>query len=448
MGGLLVPLLLDDRPEEEPWQGLKDLAYRLARDLPRYPASSPLLISGEWGLGKTSLLWEVRKQLMAMEPVRPRVAGKTLPRVLVFEAWRYEGELPLLLALVRSLWSSIGTLKGLEPEKVEAGKEIWKELWDASVALAVGMGPGLAQSAMGPLGASAVQSLVQFRKEAKEETPEETLEKEFARLTADATDQLWCKFRELINFFWPHADRPLIILIDDLDRCCPAGAVNLLDSIRLILAQTDELNCRFVVALDRGVLSMAVANKFADLGHYEGNRYLEKIFPVSFDLPRPGRQDVARLIEVLLARLGNGNEAEHLEVLHKAFLDPIFANPRLVKRCINRFLMLLRFESDQNDAGKPPAKASEDELRKRIILVQWMAACERWPALRRLLSRRNAHYWERVRAALGDPDQKLPDPDAEALLQQPDLQTWLNFHLAEGAEPLYKAEQRLQRWGL
>ncbi|HBL26364.1 MAG TPA: hypothetical protein DD490_05970 [Acidobacteria bacterium] len=448
MRGPLDPLLLDDRPEKEPWQGLKDLAYRLARDLPQYPASSPLLISGEWGLGKTSLLWEVQRQLTSMEAVRPRVGGQTLHRVLVFEAWRYEGELPLLLALVRYLWSGIGPLKDLKPEDVGKGKEIWKDLWDASVALAVGMGPGLAQLAIGPLGASAIQSLVQFRKETREGTPEETSEKEFARLTADATEQLWCKFRELINHFWPTADRPLIILIDDLDRCSPSGAVSLLDSIRLILAKASDLNCRFVVALDRGVLSMAVANKFADLGHYEGNRYLEKIFPVSFDLPRPGRQDVARLIEDLLAQLRNGNAAEHLEVLHKAFVDPIFANPRLVKRCINRFLMLLRFESDNNDAGKTPAKASEDELRKRIILVQWMAACERWPALRRLLSRRNSNYWERVRMALGDPNQKLPDTDAETLLMQPDLQTWLSFHLAEGAEPLYQAEQRLQRWGL
>ncbi|HEY2295633.1 MAG TPA: P-loop NTPase fold protein [Thermoanaerobaculia bacterium] len=438
MGVSPAYVLLDDRPDEEPWQGLKDLAARLAERLSRYPASSPLLIGGEWGLGKTSLLWALRKKIEE-EREKPRAEGQVIPPVILFEAWRYEGELPLLPALVRSLWTQI---KGLDPATATKGKEIWKKLWESTVALAVGMGPGIAQVAFGPWAQAVFQGLLEVRKKGGE-----TKTEELAWWMEDETQQLWDSFHDFVNLFWPDVDRPLIILIDDLDRCCPSGAVNLLDSIRVILGQASNLNCRFVVAMDRGVLSMAVAHKFADLGHYEGNRYLEKIFPISFDLPRPGRQDVASLIEALLKRLANHDhdKTDHLEVFHKAFLDPIFANPRLIKRCINRLLLLLKFE--ENDV-KLKEDTKENELRRRITLVQWMAACERWPALRRLLSRRDVSYWEQAWEALRDPSRKLPDPDAEALLQEPDLKTWLSHRLAEGVQPLYEADQRLQRKGL
>ena len=45
----------------------------------------------------------------------------------------------------------------------------------------------------------------------------------------------------------------------------------------------EELRCRFVAALDRDVISDAVAAKFASIS-YEGNRYLEKVFRRELDL--------------------------------------------------------------------------------------------------------------------------------------------------------------------
>jgi len=73
-----------------------------------------------------------------------------------------------------------------------------------------------------------------------------------------------------------------VILIDDLDRCSPDGAVALLDGIRLLVTGGPELRCNFVVALDRGVIAARSVAKFQGISGYDGNRYLEKIFPVSF----------------------------------------------------------------------------------------------------------------------------------------------------------------------
>lgn len=428
--------LLDDRPASNPWASLQALAEQLADNLPRFPASAPVLISGDWGLGKTTLLEQISQKVKQDRP------GSSTP-VLLFEAWRHEGELPLLPALVRCLWKqALQPLQEAGDSRLQKGEEVWKSLWDAAVSFSVGAGSGLAQMALGPLGKALVDGLVQVR---REETPKPNLEKTIAELTEDHGAQLWEKFAELIDLFWTQ-EEPLLILIDDLDRCSPAGAVQLLDSIRTILCQSHELNCRFAVALDRGVLSLAVARKFADLGHYEGNRYLEKLFPLSFDLPHPSTAELAKLINDLLQELEDKDRlGSNVEVLHRALSNPLFANPRLVKRCINRFVLLRRFETKGNEPELPP---NEEELRKRIILVQWMAACERWLPLRRLLNRRNQEYWERLLPCLTDPFHKPPDAEAEELLKERDLPTWLGQHLAEGAGALYEAEKRLRKQGL
>lgn len=423
--------LLDDRPTKVPWKELNDLAEHLALNLPSYPSCSPILVSGEWGLGKTTLLHAIHSRL------NPKTKG-ALSRVLLFEAWRYEGELPLMPAMVRSLWGCLGPQRQGE----KATRDRWETLWKSSVALAAGMGAGLvAASPLGAVGQAVFSGLIEVWKSPPKPSKAERIE----AMTRDETEDLWKAFHGLINGVWQDPDNPLIILIDDLDRCSPTHAISLLESIRIILTRSssDDLRCRFVVALDREVISQAVARKFADLSRYEGNRYLEKIFPLSFDLPRPDPAVIDGLIKKSLASIEKDRKSQssQLDVLHQGLSSPLFANPRLIKRCINRFLLLWRFEK------WGPTNSLED-LHRRVVLVKWMAACERWPPLRRLLYRRDLAYWDQVRAFLSTPGGKLPDPDAEELLREQDIQSWMRAHLAEGAAPLREADDLLRRWGL
>jgi tRNA A37 threonylcarbamoyladenosine biosynthesis protein TsaE len=54
----MIDYMLDDFPIEQDkplWRGLYQFADQLAKMLPTFPTSSPVLLSGDWGAGKTTL---------------------------------------------------------------------------------------------------------------------------------------------------------------------------------------------------------------------------------------------------------------------------------------------------------------------------------------------------------------------------------------------------------
>ena len=420
--------LLEDQPEVDATRlgkHFETLAARLAEVIVSLPASSPVLVSGDWGSGKTTLLHAMKKQL-------PN------PTIL-FEAWHYENEIPLLPALMRAIVNET-------PEAYRKKQETQKTracLWRSAIAACAGMGAGLAQVAIGPIGKAVMEGLAAAWKDG--DTPKG--KPPLALPEEDATEQLWKSFKQLLDDAWPHLSP--VILIDDLDRCSPAGAVSLLDSIRLLVARADNNQCRchFVVALDRSVMAQAVARKFSEISHYDGNRYLEKIFPISFDLPRFDPAALGRFIEQLVEQLDkaprSGGEDGLSEILSLGLESPIFANPRLVKRCINRFVILSHLD--------PTDDRSEAQHRRDVMMVRWLAATERWPKLRRLLVRRSPDYWLSVKSALATPGTSLPDAEITELLKEQDLQLWVEREFLAKDEQLVayqKAEDRLRRCGL
>src|SRR5688572_522071 len=85
----------DDRPQTDParlWAGLRELSGRLVKVIERLAPSTPILVAGDWGAGKTSLL----------EVTRRRLADNYYPTIW-FDAWSYEGEGHLLPLLLRTL---------------------------------------------------------------------------------------------------------------------------------------------------------------------------------------------------------------------------------------------------------------------------------------------------------------------------------------------------------
>ncbi len=440
--------LLDDQPIETGLlPGLEELSNKLAEHLPTFPASSPVLISAPWGAGKTSLLMQLAKTLRETETP-----------VCLFEAWRYEGELPLLAALVRTIHETIENDPAwLDSTNATEAKKAAKSLWKAAVSFSLGAAPALATLLGGPLGA-VMASLVKGLKEAKKTdgkvpTSDELLDE----MTADHDQELWDAFRELMSLI-ATPEHPFVILIDDLDRCSPEATVRLLDNIRHIVARASsgratggaetkqEVPLRFVAALDRGVLADAIRHKFANLSTYDGNRYLEKIFPLVFTLPMPNSREIERFVNTAskaLPNLVNEDQAN----LRKVFANPIFANARLIKRVLNRYALWLRFEGV--NAGDAASQLSETEQLERLNLVRWLAVCERWPALRGLLARRDSVYWTDLwdYAQCTEGIDQPPDAEAGKTLEEQDLRTWLalNELKARGAEA---AERALRKWGL
>src|SRR5262245_30712949 len=78
----------DDRPQADQallWDGLRDLSDRLTTVIERSAPSAPILVTGDWGSGKSSLLAATRNRLDGRQYL-----------TVWFGAWSYEGEGPLL----------------------------------------------------------------------------------------------------------------------------------------------------------------------------------------------------------------------------------------------------------------------------------------------------------------------------------------------------------------
>ena len=459
-GGPATPgaprLLLDDLPElrtERWWPGLDELAVRVVRVLDAPGLDAPVLLTGPWGAGKTTLLRAIEARL---DPGR---VGPDRParRTLWFDAWRHETEGELLPGLVRAVWEQIPDGRRQSPD----AQRVWSVAWRAAAAVgllslpAVGALFGGAPGALAgkvladKVNARAIQdaaAAVGLKQELIDDAPPPV-----DRLTA-----LQKALGALLDLGWPAAEHPRgpVLLIDDLDRCSPVGAVALLDQLRALLARQAgdrPLRLRFLLAMDREVLARAVAARFrgpSGDADYDGNRFLEKLFPVAFAVPAPEGRALQQLIQGFVRDTApaDGRSGDWQDALLSALNDPLFNNPRLIKRCVNRFRLVTAFEAEP---GAPP-RPDDDADR---LLARWIAATERWPELRRWMQEQGDEWWRQLSEHLGAPAAKPAPAEAAPLMAQRGVQAWLRRELFATASrsrvPAYReADRRLRRWGL
>lgn len=96
----------------------------------------------------------------------------------------------------------------------------------------------------------------------------------------------------------------LVVLIDDLDRCLPATAIDTLEAIRLFLFVPKTA---FVIGADEGMIEYAVRQHFPNLPLASGplpyaRNYLEKLIQIPFRIPALGVQESRTYVTLLLVQ--------------------------------------------------------------------------------------------------------------------------------------------------
>ncbi|MFT4624570.1 MAG: hypothetical protein ACI8PZ_003229 [Myxococcota bacterium] len=471
-----IPRPLDDAPERRvhlQLEGFEAFAVRIAGmlrtlALPRYLSRSehvggpdeaamvgeafdqplglwpsPVLLTGDWGSGKTTVLRMVQRELELSAPTAEsrRDWTWTAPsRSVWFEAWRHADADGLLPGLVRAVWASMPADRAADRRDtallgcaLAAAEAVGRHAVDGA-ASSVGL-PGL-RTLFGRA-ATSQSVLAGYVGVAEAELPTLGAQEVLLRLLARILRHGWPLDPDRGGEFPDGVPRVPVVFIDDLDRCSPDQAMALLDQVRFLVSD-DRLPCVFVFAMDRAILTQAVRFRYAKLPDYDGNRFLEKLFPMSFRVPEPSHAAVEGLVGALLGDSEEGQSHAHAEALCAALSSPIFANPRLIKRVINAYRLVLAFEG--STAPDP-------------CLADWLAATQRWPNLRSLMARRDAGWWARLGEAARRP---TPPPqasaDIRALVTDPLLRDWLSRHLfgTDGSlvDQLRRADGRLRRWGL
>lgn len=305
------PLNGDDNGRDD---GLGFTTYSdiIAMAIKGTPGPFTIGIFGEWGTGKTSLLKLIEQRFILSTDFVP----------VWFNAWMYEKEdhpiLPLISTIIKAINNNTQFRCGVENSV--------KSLTDSLRAVAYGFSsksklkiPGFAE-----IEASFVAKDMIDRSSAITDDP--LLDKAI----------YYNSFERLSKINIPR-NKKIVIFIDDLDRCFPDKAIQLLESIKLVLSQHGFV---FVLAVAREVIEGYLKfkyNKEFGIEKFEGIKYLDKIIQLSFPIP-PHMQRISEFATVVLKQLSSDDRVIFEPIMH---MIGIFCdyNPRGTVRFINNLLI-------------------------------------------------------------------------------------------------------------
>ena len=306
------------------YDAIASTVVKLIRSSPKDPLT--VGIHGDWGAGKSSVLAMIKKQLDGDEKVL----------CLRFNGWQIQGFEDAKAALIESIITELRDARSGIDKIYEKASDLLKRvdylklakkgattafsLWTGiphpeQIRDAVSLLKGLTGSASDHLTPKTVEETVRktegiIRPGHEKKVPEHMIafQKEFSDLLDTAKLE------------------KLIVLIDDLDRCLPATAIETLEAIRLFLFAPKTA---FVIATDEAMIEYAVRKHFPDLpagaGNYTRN-YLEKLIQVPFRLPTLGYTETQIYITLVLLQADPGADSpifiKLLEEARKILIQP------------------------------------------------------------------------------------------------------------------------------
>jgi tetratricopeptide (TPR) repeat protein/Cdc6-like AAA superfamily ATPase len=353
------------------------LADLIGSDTTKTPLTLGIL--GSWGSGKTTLMQFIEEALKS---------GRDTPVLIRFHAWKYDKEDALwrsmLLSVLQALLSELpersgvrqdtNTRHGLAAPRAEIERlqqSLYRDVdWQERGGLTIDWPQVLKGTAGGALkltfslvpGLNAAASIAEAVKSARGSVAEGKLAEDLADVASAFkrdvvqhrqeqlryTEQFQSQFRRLVKTSF--GKRRIVIFVDDLDRCLPEKAVDVLEAIKLFL---DVEGCVFVLAVDSQVISRGIQVKYKDFREtlgpdmaVDGDLYLGKIIQLPFLLPPIETDDMRHYVESFNADWPDPR-------CRDIFAEGLAPNPRQVKRTINVFLLLWKLaESRKSKLGE------------------------------------------------------------------------------------------------
>ncbi|EMO55151.1 Qat anti-phage system ATPase QatA [Leptospira noguchii] len=285
-------------------------------DLINERAEQPITIGihGDWGAGKSSILEMIDLSLKETKDVI----------CIKFNGWRFQGFEDAKIALIEGIVSDLIEKRSLITKASGLVKEIFQRIDWLKLAKKAG---GLAFSAYTGLPSiEQINSIVKTMQSLADSSPEKIsdqdtlkhLNEEFSNIKLTSSvgsknlikefSEFQTKFDELLD---AAEVKKLVVLIDDLDRCLPETAIEILEAIRLFLFTRKTA---FIVAADEAMIEYAVRKHFPDLPESStsqtyARKYLEKLIQIPFRIPALGEPETRTYVKLLLigAEIGDGS---------------------------------------------------------------------------------------------------------------------------------------------
>jgi hypothetical protein len=232
--------------------------------------------------------------------------------------------------------------------------------------------------------------------------------------------------------------RRVVIFIDDLDRCLPLSALEVLESMKLFF---DLDGFVFVVGLDQTVIERSIELKYegrpgaemvnggngdprpgapdAVKARVSATDYVKKIFQVPFAVPRISTADLRPFFNGLVSHAGlpdeqrqDLNDVVWAHVDSATGVDAGSVNPREVKRLINAYTLQMKMLSAKLGRAPDPHV---------VLAIQTMQFRSDWRELYNLLAADPQLFVDAVNRVMNDPEGRTefflrPEPLPSAFL--------------------------------
>ncbi len=324
--------ILLDSPAANPALGFGDTAEAFVRIIQASEPRFAVGIFGGWGSGKTTL----------MEAIKAGLPTENLV-IVDFNAWRFEREPQLLVPLLDTLRSALVSWAELQgAEKKEKVRACAARIGGVIKALATGLSAQFGLPGAATVSYDLAAALDALSGSEKPERPQSLYFAAFKEL------------EDTFHQFKAGGIERIVVFVDDLDRCLPENALQVLESIKLFF---DLKGFVFVVGLDQDIVERSVQAKFA--GHTNmssvpgsspsapasslGRDYVKKIFQIPYSLPAVYPKELEALLASMFSGAPNDEQATELQTMVLPYLRYVvidgLVNPREVKRFVNAYVI-------------------------------------------------------------------------------------------------------------
>ena len=322
-----------------------------------------VLISGDWGTGKTSAMRWLEGLLRKWNETGPKDRIKVRP--VWFYPWKYDNKEDVRRGLIAEV-----IIKSIDVENISTrtvisaakkfgmflGKSFIHALASIKLKGQVSADAGAAKAEAGAeVDLASIKEILSEYQQAAH--PEKAFLNEFETTLKD-----WIQ-----DTVGKDCKKRMVIFIDDLDRCMPDIALQVLEALKLYLNIPDLI---FILGVDRDVVEKLVVEHYRKLGliraedkdkpqseeekakserarnHRQQDEdkarlYLSKMFQVEIELSTKEEQ-ITKFFDESLARMPLWQEKlskEHQKLFRGLILNMAERNPREVKRILNSAFM-------------------------------------------------------------------------------------------------------------
>lgn len=262
-------------PFEDDLLERKEIANHLVQIIKNTKSPFVFNINSPYGTGKTFFLTRL-KVLLEQEKCTS----------VLYNSWESDWENNPFVAILEEITEEIDhLLKSKNSLMTQAAKEAWEFIYPAFRSL----GEELAKQCIP--GASIIISTTEKALERKNKNDTPTTVTQY-----QAIKQAKENLRSALAQFTSQLEKPLVIIIDELDRCRPDYAVRTLEAIKHFF---NIPNMVFVLAIDREQIESAISVLYGKKIENHSSEYLRKFIDYDFYLPYPNPSNFLNMLLTL-----------------------------------------------------------------------------------------------------------------------------------------------------